>query len=156
MKSDNAMKIFKKMWSKQLFGKDLETFLEVLKHSTNKSEYAEDELYGWEKVVQVNLKDAENFYLKVDEPFAEHPKLVIEQGNADSPDTTIITDGDTLTGIISGRIRLSQENSELFKVKGDQTQGSIIFILLMIIGQEFVEQERQAEAKRNGKKIKIE
>jgi hypothetical protein len=142
MMADKAMKIFKKIENKKLFGKDLETFLDVLKYFTNKSEYAEDELYGWEKIVQVNLRDAENFYLKTDEPFAEHPKLAIEYGNVNSPDTTIITDGNTLTGIICGRTYSSMAKSEFFRIKGDNTQAGIFFMLLSLIGQEFAEQER--------------
>ena len=148
MIEDNALKIFMKIGNKTLFGKDLEPFLEALKYFTNKSEYAEDELYGWEKIVQVNLRDAENFYLKTDEPFAEHPKLAIEYGNADSPHTTLISDADTLTGIICGRVRLFSANSDVFRIKGDNTQAVIFFKLLMLIEQEFVEQERQAKTKK--------
>ncbi len=155
MITDKAMEIFKKIGNKELFGKDLETFLDVLKYFTNKSEYAEDELYGWEKIVQVNLRDAENFYLKTDEPFAKHPKLAIEYGNADSPNTTIITDKDTFTGIICERIYSFSAKSEVFRIKGDNTQAPIFFMLLKLIGQEFAEQERQGETKKPEKKFQL-
>lgn len=151
-----AKRVLGKMGKKELYGKHLQPFLDVLKYLTNKSEYAEDELYGWEKVVQVNLRDTENFYIKTNKPFAEHPKLVIKQGNADNPDATIITDGDTFTGIMCGRANLFRENPDIFRIEGDDTQVYIFFMLLRLTRQEHVEQQRQAEAKRSGKKIKIE
>ena len=141
MNENNALEIFGKIRRRDLFGKDLKPFLEALKYFTNKSEYAEDEIYGWEKVVQVNLSDGENFYVKTDKPLNEHPKLVVEFGNAESPDTTINTDQDTFTGVMCGRVRLPSD----FEVKGDNTQSMIFFILLMLIGQELWEQERQTK-----------
>lgn len=148
MAEDNAIKIFMKIGTRQLFGDDLEPFLEALKYFANKSEYVEDEIYGWEKIVQINLRDADNFFVKTDKPLTEHSKLVIEYGNVDSPDTTITTDSDTFTGIMCGRARSSAENPEKFKVEGDNSQTFIFFMLLMLIGQEFTEQARQVEKKR--------
>ena len=143
MNEDDALEVFKKIRGRNLFGKDLKPFLEALKYFTNRSEYAEDEIYGWEKIVQVNLSDAENFYVKTDNPLGEHPKLVIEYGVAESPDTTIITDEDTFTGIMCGRTRISSEDPRIFEVKGDNSQSMIFFMLIMLIGQESWEQERK-------------
>ena len=147
MNEKEALDIFKKIRTRDLLKKDLKSFLEALMYSTNKSEYAEDEIYGWEKIVQVNLSDAENFYIKTDKPLSKHPKLLIEYGNAESPDTTINTDEDTFTGIMCGRVRLPIELPRVFEVKGDNTQSMIFFMLLMLIGQEFWEQERQKKTK---------
>ena len=147
MNKEEALDIFKKIRSRDLLGKDLKLFLEALKYFTNKSKYAEDEIFGWEKIVQVSLSDAENFYVKTDKPLSEHPKLVIEYGNAEFPDTTINTDEDTFTGIMCGRVRLPSEPPRVFEVKGDNTQSMIFFMLLMLIGQEFWEQERQTKTK---------
>jgi hypothetical protein len=147
MNEENALQIFKKIRSRELFKKDLKPFLEALKYFANKSKYAEDEIYGWEKVVQVNLSDAENFYVKAEKPLTEHPELVIEYGNAESSDTTIDTDEDTFTGIMCGRIRLPSAPPKVFEVKGDNTQSMIFFMLLMLIGQELWEQERQTKTK---------
>jgi len=140
MNTDIATEIFKKLVNRNLLDEDLESFLDVFKYFTNKSEYAEDELYGWEKIVQVNLRDSEDFYLKTDHPFAEHPKLAIEYGDADSPDTIITADRDTLTGIICGRLYPFMVE-ERFKIEGDNTQAAIFFTLLRLIEQELTEQE---------------
>ncbi len=145
MNEKEALDIFKKIRTRDLLKKDLKSFLEALMYSTNKSEYAEDEIYGWEKIVQVNLSDAENFYIKTDKPLSKHPKLLIEYGNAESPDTTINTDEDTFTGIMCGRTRISSEDPRIFEVKGDNSQSMIFFMLIMLIGQESWEQERQAK-----------
>ena len=142
MNTETALKIYRQIKDRKLYGEDLETYLEVLKYFTNKSEYAEEELYGWEKTVQVNLRDAKDFYLKTQEPFAEHPKLEIKYGNADSPDTIIISDADTFTGIMCGRAQ-GFTGSREFRVEGDGTQAGIFFMLLRLIGQEFTEQKRQ-------------
>lgn len=139
----NTKRVLGKMRRRELFGKDIQSFLDALKYLTDKSEYAEDELYGWEKIVQVNLRDNENFFVKTDKPFAEHPKLEIKQGNADSPDTTIITDGDTFTGIMCGRDIFLRENPDIFKIVGDETQAPIFFMLLRLTRQEHVEQKKQ-------------
>ena len=149
MNEENALEIYRKIRSGNIFGKDLKPFLEMLKYFTNKSEYAEDEIFGWEKVVQVNLSDAENFYVKTDNPLGEHPKLVIEYGNAESPDTIVNTDKDSFTGIMCGRVFLPSDPPRVFEVKGDTTQSMIFFTLLMLIGQEFWEQERQTKTKKN-------
>jgi hypothetical protein len=147
--SDNitqkVKKVLGKMGKRELYGKHLQTFLDVLKYLTDTSEYAEDELYGWEKIVQVNLKDRENFYIKTNNPFAEHPKLEIKQGNTEFPDSIINTDGDTFTGIMCGRVYLSMENAGTFRVEGDNTQALIFFMLLRLTRQEHIEQKRQAE-----------
>ncbi len=148
MNDETALKIYRQIKDRKLYGEDLETFLEVIKYFTDKSEYAEEELYGWEKIVQINLKDGKNFYLKTQEPFAEHPKLEIKYGNADSPDTIIISDVDTFTGIICGRTPRFMEGSRVFRVEGDSTQAGIFFMLLMLIGQEFTEQKRQGLIKK--------
>lgn len=140
MINETATKIFDKLANRNLLDEDLEVFLEVFKDLTNKSEYAEDELYGWEKIVQVNLRDSENFYIKTDKPFAEHPKLAIEYGDSDSPDTIISADRDTLTGIISGRLYPFMVG-ERFKIKGDNTQAVIFSVLLRLIEQELTEEE---------------
>lgn len=145
MNDETALKIFRQIKNRKLFGEDLEAFLDVLKYFTDKSEYAEEELFGWEKIVQIKLKDAKNFYLKTEEPFAEHPKLAIQYGNSDSPDTIIISDVDTFTGVICGRIQVS---AEVFRVEGDRTQAGIFFMLLMLIAQEFTEQKRQGVIKK--------
>ena len=137
-------RVLGKMGKRELFGIHLQSFLDALKYLTNKSEYAEDELYGWEKVVQVNLRDTENFYIKTDKPFAEHPKLVIKRGSAEDPDTTIFTDGDTFTGIMCGRVNLFMANPDTFRIEGDNTQAYIFFMLLRLTRQEHVEQKRQA------------
>ena len=142
MIDEKAIEIFKKLANNNLLGDDLESFLDVFKYFTNKSEYAEDELYGWEKIVQVNLRDSENFYIKTEKPFAEHPKLAIEYGDADSPDTVIIADRDALTGIISGRLYPFMVE-ERFKIEGDNTQAHIFFMLLWLIEQELTEKEKQ-------------
>jgi len=142
MDEGEALDIYRKIRKRTLFGEDLKSFLEALRYFTNKSIYAEDEIYGWEKVVQVNLSDAENFYVKTDNPLNEHPKLAVVYGNAELPDTTIVTDVDTFTGIICGRLRQG-ENGKSFEIRGDNTQSMIFFILLMLIGQEIWEQERQ-------------
>jgi hypothetical protein len=147
MNKEIALQIYRKIRSRDLFKEDLKPFLEALQYFTNQSEYAEDEIYGWEKVVQVNLSDAENFYVKTEKPLSEHPELIIEYGDAESPDTTINTDGDTFTGFICGRVRSPRVPPRVFEVKGDNTQSMIFFILLMLIGQEFWEQERQAKEK---------
>ena len=142
MDEEEALDIFRKIRARTLFGEDLKSFLKALKYFANKSIYAEDEIYGWEKVVQVNLSDAENFFVKTDNPLSEYPKFAVVYGNAESPDTTIITDVDLFTGIMCGRFRLG-ENGRFFEVKGDNTQSMIFFILLMLIGQEIWEQERE-------------
>ena len=141
MIADRATEIFEKLENNNLLDVDLESFLEVFKYFTNKSEYAEDELYGWEKIVQVNLRDSENFYVKTEDPFAEHPKLAIEYGNADSPDTTIFADRDSFTGIICGRLYMFMLR-ERFKIEGDNTQAAIFFMLLRLIEQELSDQEK--------------
>lgn len=142
MINDKATEIFQKLANRNLLGDDLESFLDVLKYFTNKSEYAEDELYGWEKIVQVNLRDSVNFYIKTEELFAEHPKLAIEYGDVVSPETVITTDRDSLTGIISGRLYPFMVR-ERFKIEGDNTQAHIFFMLLWLIEQELTEQEKQ-------------
>lgn len=147
MNEEEALDIYKKIRSRNLLGKDLKTFLEALKFFTNRSEYAEDEIYGWEKVVQVNLSDDDNFYVKTDNPLSDHPKFCIIYGNAEAPDTTISTDIDTFTGIMCGRVRVPPKYPRIFEVKGDNTQSMIFFLLLMLISQEFWEEQRQAEIK---------
>ena len=142
MNAENAIKTFRQIKDGRLFGEDLETFLDSLKFLSDNSEYAEEELYGWEKTVQVDLKDAKNFYLRTDNPFDEHPKLSINYGNIKSPDTIIISDVDTFTGIICGRAQKFTGSRE-FRVEGDRTQAGIFFMLLRLIGQEFTEQKRQ-------------
>lgn len=132
--------MFKQIKTGKLYGANLRTFLEVLKYLTDKSEYAEEELFGWEKIVQIKLIDDIDFYLKTEGPFSEHPKLAIKYGNSDSPDTIIISDVDTFTGVICGR---KQVNAEKFNIEGDRTQAGIFFMLLMLIAQEFTEQKRQ-------------
>ncbi|KKN58073.1 hypothetical protein LCGC14_0555890 [marine sediment metagenome] len=148
MNAETAVKTFRQIKDGKLFGEDLETFLEVLKYFTNKSEYAEEELYGWEKIVQVKLRDAKDFYLKTNNPFTEHPKLDIKYGNVHSPDTTIISDVDTFTGIMCGRAQRFTEGSMLFRIEGDGTQASIFFMLIRLIAQEFTEQKRQGLMKK--------
>ena len=148
MIDDKAAEIFEKLANRNLFGNDLESFLDVFKYYTNKSEYAEDELYGWERIVQVNLRDSENFYIKTEDPFAEHPKLAIKYGNADSPDTVITADRDSLTGIISGRL-YSFMVKERFKIEGDNTQAVIFFMLLRLIEQELTEKENKRKLGKN-------
>ncbi len=140
MIGNKALEIFKKLEDRNLLDEDLESFLEVFKYLTNKSEYAEDELYGWEKIVQIKLRDSENFYLKTDAQFTEHPKLVIDYGDADSPDSIITADRDSLTGVISGRLYPFMV-SDRFKIEGDNTQAVIFFMLLRLIEQELTDQE---------------
>ena len=142
--TQTVRKVLGKMGKRELYGEHLQSFLDVLKYLTDTSEYAEDELYGWEKIVQVNLKDREDFYIKTDNPFAEHPKLEIKQGNAEYPDTIINTDGDTFTGIMCGRIYLSRETADTFRIEGDNTQALIFFMLLRLTRQEHVEKKKQA------------
>jgi len=142
--TQTVRKVLGKMGKRELYGEHLQSFLDVLKYLTDTSEYAEDELYGWEKIVQVNLKDREDFYIKTDNPFAEHPKLEIKQGNAEYPDTIINTDGDTFTGIMCGRVYLSRETANTFRIEGDNTQALIFFMLLRLTRQEHVEKKKQA------------
>ena len=142
--TQTVKKVLGKMGNRELYGEHLQSFLDVLKYLTDTSEYAEDELYGWEKIVQVNLKDRENFYIQTDNPFAEHPKLEIKQGNAAHPDTIINTDGDTFTGIMCGRVYLSRETADTFRIEGDNTQALIFFMLLRLTRQEHVENKKQA------------
>ncbi|KKK42522.1 hypothetical protein LCGC14_1100780 [marine sediment metagenome] len=142
MNAEKAIKTYRQIKDGKLFGEDLEAFLDSLKFLSDNSEYAEEELYGWEKTVQVNLKDARNFYLRTDNPFDEHPKLSINYGDKKSPDTIIISDVDTFTGIICGRAQ-GFTGSREFRVEGDGTQAGIFFMLLRLIGQEFTEQKRQ-------------
>ena len=142
MKEKEALDIYKKIRNRDLKGKDLKPFLEALKYFTNKSEYAEDEIYGWEKIVQVNLSDADNFYVKTVNPLTEHPTLSIVYENSDSPDTTINTDVETFTGMMCGRVHMPPKYPRVFEVKGDNTQSMIFFILLMIITQEIWEEQR--------------
>jgi hypothetical protein len=143
--TQKVKEVLGKMRKRELNGKHLQSFLDVLKYLTDISDYAEDELYGWEKIVQVNLKDAENFYIKTDIPFGKHPKLEIKQGNADHPDAIITTDGDTFTGIMCGRIYLSRETSDIFRIEGDNTQALIFFMLLRLTRQEHIEKKKQEE-----------
>lgn len=142
--TQTVRKVLGKMGKRELYGEHLQSFLDVLKYLTDTSEYAEDELYGWEKIVQVNLKDREDFFIKTDNPFAEHPKLEIKQGNAEYPDTIINTDGDTFTGIMCGRVYLSRETADTFRIEGDNTQALIFFMLLRLTRQEHVEKKKQA------------
>ncbi|MHA2186261.1 MAG: hypothetical protein ACXAAI_14805 [Promethearchaeota archaeon] len=142
MDEQEALNIFGKIRARSLFGEDLQPFLEALKYFTNNSEYAEDEIYGWEKIVQVKLDNGEDFYVKTENPLSEHPKFAVLYGNVESPDTTITTDLDTFTGIMCGRTRLG-DTGRLFEVKGDNSQSMIFFTLLMLIGQELWEQERE-------------
>ncbi|MHA2472304.1 MAG: hypothetical protein ACXAES_03620 [Promethearchaeota archaeon] len=142
MEEQEALNIFGKIRARSLFGEDLQPFLEALKYFTNKSEYAEDEIYGWEKIVQVKLDDGEDFYVKTESPLSEHPKFAVLYGNAESPDTTITTDLDSFTGIMCGRTRLG-DTGGIFEVKGDNSQSMIFFTLLMLIGQELWEQKRE-------------
>ncbi len=142
MNAEKALKTYRQIKDGRLFGEDLDIFIEMLKYFTDRSEYVEEELYGWEKTVQVDLRDSKNFYLKTEDPFAEHPKLTINLGNADSPDTIIISDLDTFTGIICGRAQRFASPGN-FRVEGDGTQAGIFFMLLRVIGQEFTEQKRQ-------------
>jgi len=142
MNAEEALKVYRQIKDGRLFGEDLENFLDSLKFLSDNSEYVEEELYGWEKTVQVDLKDSKNFYLKTDYPFDDHPKLSINYGDAKSPDTVIISDVDTFTGIICGRAQRIAGSRD-FRVEGDGTQAGIFFMLLRIIGQEFTEQKRQ-------------
>ena len=141
---NNLGKILMKLGNQTLGKEDLEDFLEVLKFLSNQSVFVEDELYGWDKAVQVNLKDSNDFYIKTDNPFGKHPKLVIEFGKAESPDTTIITDGDTLTGVICGRISIfGGLRPEIYKVEGNRGQAFIILVILMILEQEFSDKQKK-------------
>ena len=142
MNAEKALKTFRQIKDGRLFGEDLETFLDSLKFLSDNSEYVEEELYGWEKTVQVDLKDAKNFYVKTDNPFDEHPKLSINYGDVKSPDTIIISNVDTFTGVICGRAQRFAGLGD-FRVEGDGTQAGIFFLLLRIVGQEFTEQKRQ-------------
>lgn len=142
MNAEKALKTYRQIKDGRLFGEDLEIFLDSLKFFSDNSEYVEDELYGWEKTVQIDLEDSKNFYLKTDKPFDEHPKLSINYGDAKSPDTIIISDIDTFTGVICGRVQRFTGPMN-FRVEGDKTQSGIFFMLLRIIGQEFTEKKRQ-------------
>jgi hypothetical protein len=147
MNEKEALDIYKKIRSRDLLGKDIKSFLEALIFLTNRSDYAEDEIYGWEKTVQVDLNDADNFYVKVENPLSDRPTLSIVYGDAESPETIISTDVDTFIGIMCGRVRVPPEYPRTFEVKGDNTQSMIFFQLLMLISQEFWEAQRQAEKK---------
>jgi hypothetical protein len=147
MNAEKALKIYRQIKDGRLFGEDLEFFLESLKFFSDNSEYVEEELYGWEKTVQVDLKDAKNFYVKTNNPFDEHPKLSINYGEVNNPDTIIISDVDTFTGVICGRAQRFTGPRE-YRVEGDETQAGIFFMLLRIVGQEFTEQKRQGLIKR--------
>jgi len=142
MNAEKAFKTYRQIKDRKLFGEDLENFLDSLKFLSDNSEYIEEELYGWEKTVQVDLEDAKNFYLKTDNPFDEHPKLLINYGDAKSPDTIIISDVDTFTGVMCGRAQRFTGPRD-YKVEGDRTQAGIFFMLLRIVGQEFTEKKRQ-------------
>ncbi|MHA1885236.1 MAG: hypothetical protein ACW96S_09315 [Promethearchaeota archaeon] len=142
MDEQEALNIFGKIRARSLFGEDLQPFLEALKYFTNNSEYAEDEIYGWEKIVQVKLDNGEDFYVKTENPLSEHPKFAVLYGNVESPDPPPPPPLDTFTGIMCGRTRLG-DTGRLFEVKGDNSQSMIFFTLLMLIGQELWEQERE-------------
>jgi hypothetical protein len=153
LNAEIALKVYRQIKDRRLFGEDLDIFLDSLKFLSDNSEYVEEELYGWEKTVQIDLKDGKNFYLKADHPFNEHPKLSINYGDVESPDTIIISDLDTFTGVICGRAQGFTSSRE-FRVEGDETQAGIFFMLLRIVGQEFTEQKRQRLSKeRKIKKI---
>ncbi|MHA1727214.1 MAG: hypothetical protein ACTSWY_00600 [Promethearchaeota archaeon] len=126
--------ILHKLKNKGLGGEDLTNFFEVLQLYANQSFYAEDELYGWDKILQFIFDDnSQNFFLKTENTLSEHPKLVLVHGEERSPAATIITTAKNFMGIICGGIRYSPE---IMKIKGDEMQWYYVLGLIRMMTKE--------------------
>ena len=115
---------------------DLRSFLNSLTWYVNQSGFAEDEIYGWNKQVQFIMEDSEDFFFSVEEPFSDHPVLKVNFGSSKSPDTTIKTDADILTGLLCRRIRYSSLKPKSHIIEGDFFNYQLIIILMNMMVHE--------------------
>ena len=133
---DKITDIVSKIVRGKLAKEDLGDYFEALVQYCSHSGYAEDETYGWDKELQFILNDDEDFYLKVENPFSDHPKLTVIPGYAKNPHSTIISDSATFTGIICGRIRYSEINPGSYKVDGVYSSYTLFITLTRMMVKE--------------------
>lgn len=98
---------------------------------SNQSVYADDELYGLEKVLQFNLPDIKSFWLKI-----ENNKLKISEGVNETPDVTVRMSEKGVVKFFSGSsIEYLNEMTSLFRsgaisLSGNEADANPLLILL--------------------------
>ncbi|MHA1765705.1 MAG: SCP2 sterol-binding domain-containing protein [Promethearchaeota archaeon] len=78
---------------------DLEDYLTLFLEISNESEDIQEEVEGWNRVLQIKLSDTDNFWLKIEEG-----KFTAGKGDAGESDITLEMSGETAAGVFTGEI----------------------------------------------------
>ncbi|MHA2035020.1 MAG: SCP2 sterol-binding domain-containing protein [Promethearchaeota archaeon] len=127
---------------------DVYNYLMGISLISNQSVYAEDELYGLEKVLQFNLPGIKDFWLKI-----ENNKLKIREGINETPDVTVKMSEEGAVKYFSGSsIEYLNEVTTLFRsgaisFKGNTADFNPLLILLRGLMAIAEEELKDLEAK---------
>ena len=116
-----ALKLERKRLGGTFKSSDVYNYLMGISWISNQSVYAEDELYGLEKVLQFNLPGIKDFWLKI-----ENNKLEIGEGIIEYPDVTVNMLEEGAVKFFSGSsIEYLNEEATLFKSGAIGFKGNI-------------------------------
>ncbi|MBY8985058.1 MAG: SCP2 sterol-binding domain-containing protein [Candidatus Lokiarchaeota archaeon] len=147
-KIQRALKLERKRVDGTLKASDVYDYLKAISWISNQSVYAEDELFGLEKVLQFNLLDIKNFWLKI-----ENNKLKIGEGVNETPDVTVkMSEEGAVKYFSRSSIEYLNENATLFRsgaisLKGNPADFNPLLILLRGLMAIAAEELKDLEAK---------
>ncbi|MHA2006330.1 MAG: SCP2 sterol-binding domain-containing protein [Promethearchaeota archaeon] len=117
-----ALDIEKKRVECNFKASDIYDYLLGISWISNQSVYAEDELYGLEKILQFNFLNVTNFWLKI-----ENNKLRLAKGVNEAPDVVVNMSEEGALKYFSGStIEYLNEAANLFKSGAISFKGNVV------------------------------
>ncbi len=150
-KIQQALELKRKRLEGTFKSSDVYDYLKGISWISNQSGYAEDELYGLEKVLQFNLSGIKDFWLKI-----ENNKLKIGGGVNETPDVTVKMSEEGAVKFFSGSsIEYLNEAATLFRSEAISFKGNTADfnpLLILLRGLMAIAEEELKESKASRKK----